>query len=239
MTGGELTAEWVLIGKVPGSGSDYGVLATSAGGASLRSYVGVYVTGAPSSSASMDTPGAPPWITFGAHAAGPDQVMISVTVLDQWEGLDHASRPIWPRRLFLFRFGELAAAGASYRTLWEAVQLTNLPAREPVLHFTVRSQPIADFMATIADRGFERLATLAAAMLEGPVGLTGAGHLTRDERLTLLDAVSALLPYGFRADLSASSSVDNTVAHQIRLVFADFSNVPEHVRGKVAARILA
>src|SRR5205823_3249755 len=34
----------------------------------------------------------------------------------------------------------------------------------------------------------------------------------------------ALLPYGFRADLSASSSVDNTVAHQIRLVFADFSN---------------
>src|SRR5207244_2857925 len=74
------------------------------------------------------------------------------------------------------------------------------------------------------------VAAIAAALLDGPVAVTGTADLRLEDpsatvdRFTVLDAVAALLPYGFRADASATSAVDNTIAHRMRLVLAEYAS---------------
>ena len=77
--------------------------------------------------------------------------------------------------------------------------------------------------------GFDNAAAIAAALLDGPVAITGTASLCLTgpspalDRLAVLNAVAALLPYGFRAVLSGSTAVDNTVAHRMRLILADYA----------------
>jgi len=223
MTGKRITAEWAWIGKEPGSRDDYGVLAASR--EEVRRFVGRYVAGVPSSTISRDAPGGPPWVTFGTHHTEAGDALISISVQDPWEERDQAMRSIWPQRFFLCPFDMVVETGASYQTLWEAVRNERLPKADHVpLQLTVRPQSPDDLLTTITDIGIDQAAAIAASLLDGPVALAGTGHLKLDDRLAVLDAVAALLPYGFRADLSASSAVDNTVAHKIRLVFAEFPN---------------
>jgi hypothetical protein len=80
----------------------------------------------------------------------------------------------------------------------------------------------------------ERLAGIAAALLDGPVAVSGAGLLPLAERLQLLDAIAALLPRGFRADLSASSAVSGLNVPRMRLILSDeedHSHQQMHLQG--------
>ena len=227
----QVAAEWAWISKEPGSCEDYGVLAASAGPIDVGSFAGAYVAGLPSSSTPDSAPTAPPWVTFGSHLTGADRQVLSVSVQDPWQGQDQARRPIWPRRFFLLRYDGLAAARASYRTVWDAVAPTGLPHpdRQPI-PVAVRPQPLGDVVAAINGIGFDHVAAIAAALLDGPVAVTGTAGLRLEDpstalnRLAVLDAVAALLPYGFRADLSVSTAVDNTVAHRMRLILAEYAN---------------
>jgi hypothetical protein len=225
MTGTQVAADWAWISKDPDAGIGYGVLDTSRTNVDFGPFIGRFVPGSPSSTASPDAPDAPPWITFGPVVVGPDETLTTVSVREPWHERDHAGRPVWPQKLFVIRFAELAQAGASYQTIARVAFGTEIPARQhATLRLEIGAQPLDELIQIINFYGFEPLAAIAAAVLEGPVVVAGAGHLGRGERLAVLDAVAALLPYGFRAGLSVSSVVDNTSKHGIRLTFADFVN---------------
>jgi hypothetical protein len=230
MTMTQISTNWAFISKDPGTGAGYTVLAASADDVNFRPFIGRHVPGSPSSTVRGDAADAPPWVTFGS-VAGPDRVLTSVSVTDQSTDRDGAGRKVWPQRLFVMRFDDLAAAGASYQTLWAAVESAQVgPDQSAALPLGVATQGTGELAAVIDRYGLPRLGTLAAALLEGPVTVADAAGLSRDERLALLDAVAALLPYGFRADLSASSVVDNTAKHGIRLVFADYAAPGQRLR---------
>lgn len=226
----QVVAEWAWISKEPGSHEDYGILAASTGPIEAGGFAGAYVAGVPSSAMPENASAAPPWVTFGSHLTSADRPLLSVSVQDPWHGQDQARRPIWPRRFFLCRYDDLAAARASYRTVWDAVAPVGLPRpdRQPI-PVAVRPQPLRDVVAAINDIGFDHAAAIAAALLDGPVSVTEtAGLRLQDparalDRLAVLDAVAALLPYGFRADLSGSTAVDNTVVHRMRLLLAEYA----------------
>ncbi|MGD0241203.1 MAG: hypothetical protein ABSB59_12870 [Streptosporangiaceae bacterium] len=229
MTATPVTADWAWISKDPQAGIGYGVLATSRRDADFGPFIGRYVPGAPSSTTPPEAPDAPPWITFGPVVTRTDETLMTVSVREPWRERDHAGRPVWPQKLLVMRFSELAEANASYQTISAAALRAEIPAGDPAgisaaLPLEIGEQPLGELVEVVEAYGFEQLAALAAALLEGPVVVAGAGHLDRGQRLAVLDAVAALLPYGFRADLSVSSVVDNTSKHGIRLAFADFVN---------------
>lgn len=249
-----VVAEWAWISKEPGSPEDYGVLAVSKGPIGAGRLAGAYAAGVPSSSLPGHAPGAAPWVTFGSHPAGPDWPALSISVQDPWRGQDQAGRPIWPQRFFLCRYDELAAAGVSYRTLWDVVAPVGLPRPDgQPIPLAVRPERPDDVVAAISEIGFDRAAALAAALLDGPVAVTGTAGLRLTDpaldRLAVLDAAAALLPYGFRADLSGSTAVDSTVVHRVRLVLAEYASdrqqaVPLHgapvpLRSELAREYLA
>lgn len=224
MTATRVAADWAWISKDLQVGIGYSVLATSRADVDFGPFVGRYVPGSPSSTVPPGAPDAPPWVTFGPVTARADDGLMTVSVREQWRERDHAGRPVWPQKLLVIRYAELAKANASYQTISRAAVGTKIPDIEhTTLPLDVDEQPLDELERIIRAYGFEQLAALAAAVLEGPVAIAGAGRLVREQRLGVLDAVAALLPYGFRADLSASSVVDNTSRHGIRLVFADFA----------------
>jgi len=79
----------------------------------------------------------------------------------------------------------------------------------------------AGILAAVDRFGFRWLAGVAAALLDRPVAVGGTLGLTLADRLDLLDAIAALLPYGFRADLSASSAVSETSMPRMRLILTE------------------
>jgi hypothetical protein len=249
MASAEVVADWAWISKDPSEGIGYSVLKVSTGAIDFGAISGNYEPGAPNSTTAPDAPDAPPWVTYGLADGGRDGALISVSVRDPWTERDHTGRPVWPQRLLTVRYAQLAAVQASFQTIWAAVQDAPVPAPDGApLPLTVAGQSLAELI-TVVEANFDGLATIAAALLDGPVAVADASHLTREQRLALFDAVAALLPYGYRADLSASSSVNNTVKHRIRLVLADFANPDQQVlsllapefspRGEVGRRYLA
>lgn len=224
MADGRVRAEWACIGKAPAT-LDYRVLATSGGDTNFGSYVGRYTPGAPDSGVAPDAPGGPPWVTFGPLVTPSGETLISVSVLEPAQDRDKSGRPISPQRLFLIPYADVAGAGASYQGLWEALADVALPTADHQPTAVVLGRQAADsLVATIEYYTVERMTALAAMILEDRVVLADTAALRRGERLAVLDAAVALLPYGFRAALSASSAVNNVVSHKIDLVFAEFAN---------------
>jgi hypothetical protein len=226
-----ITAEWAWISKEPGSREDYGILACSAGHADTGGLAAAYVTGVPSSSLPADAPVAAPWVAFGPHLAPTGRLTLSIAIQDPWENQDQAGRPIWPRRLFVCHYDEVAASRPSYQALWESVTHQKLPRadRHPV-PLTISPDLPGRVLSVIGHIGLDRVAAITTTLLDRHVAVTGTEHLRLSDasapvdRLGVLDAIVALLPFGFRAGLSASSAVDNTVAHRIRLTLASYAN---------------
>jgi TIR domain len=214
-------AQWAWISKEPG-GRGYGVLASSAD-IDFDRYAGAYNVGLPYRDAPPGSGAGGPWLTFG-HFANGTEPLLSVSAIDRSDEYDEARRPIWPTRFFLLRYAQAAAADASHQGLWNAIREVQFPAvdRKPLpLH--IEPQPIEELARRVEQHGVERMAAIAALLLEGRVALTDSG-LTHEDRVADLDAVLALLPYGYRTVISASTWVNNTVLHSIDLVFAEFAN---------------
>jgi hypothetical protein len=82
---------------------------------------------------------------------------------------------------------------------------------------------------------FDPLVQQVAAVLltGGPVCVLGAEKTSAAERLTFIDAVMALLPYGFRTRMTAATWVRATHRdHRFRLFFSDVkrdANPPDYV----------
>jgi len=111
--------------------------------------------------------------------------------------------------------GSSPAAGATTRPAGGPVRLRRLPGLDP--------GEVAQFLAGDQGATFQLVAGVAALLLCQPVALVGArptGPESRvPERLRFFDAVAALLPYGQRARLVASTWADAGLAHHIRLAY--------------------
>ncbi|MEU9603228.1 hypothetical protein [Streptomyces sp. NPDC048057] len=224
-------AEWALLGKRAGEGHDYHILDSSrdrAEDARFEQLVRSSTPGTPRR-AGAGEPGALPWVTFDVAGGTGERHWSGIAVKEWSEDIDRASRPITTTRYFTFPFAEAARPGVTYRGLYERVAPVSLPP--PSTAAVPLDLPGFDARALAAgmegaDRGFDWYATVAALLLDAPVVLSGAGDLTLTERIDCLDAVVALLPYGVRATLRASTWADNLAEHGMRLFFGDGVDKP-------------
>jgi hypothetical protein len=230
-------ADWAWISNNPEARDDYTIVARSRGEIDVSEIAWEYVAGVPGSGVPADAPWAPPWVTFGAYPTTDGRPVTSVSVQYPREGLDQTGRPIWPRVFFAYWYDDTMRRGASYQTLFESIKQVELSDGDPSpVPLEVDPQPLGGddqeggLIAAIRDFGFKQLAAIVAALLDNrQVAVAETMNIRLDRRLALLDAIAALLPYGFRADLSASSAVDRKIAPQIRLVLSDFPVGSQHV----------
>jgi hypothetical protein len=220
---GELEAHWALRSKRPGDSDDYRVLAFSQGpfqSGDFGRFISRYLPGTPSGPG-QHQPDALPWVTFSASQHG-GASYAGLAILEWSDQLDRSGRVIAPTRYFCLPFAACAQARAGYASLYQAAAGLDLP-RPGSGPLPLRPAPLDG--AAVAARidkelGFEWVAGVAARLLDGPVALVNAGALPLARRLDCLDAIAALLPYGFRAGLTASTWADSGSLHRIRLTFS-------------------
>ncbi|WP_406289075.1 hypothetical protein [Streptomyces sp. NBC_00209] len=214
-----LPADWAVLGKRPGRIMGYEVLDGSLPRDRAQRYLWSATTGTPDG---RDPAGGLPWRVFLSTADGEDRPVCAV-VDTTWDGSkDGTDTPSYTWRLLLTEWQPAARAGVTWTSLDRAAARTGaLPGAEAVLH--AERTPAAELADTIDRLGFEWAAGMAALLLDGrhlvitaPRGATLPGI---DERVRVLDAVCALLPYGCRTWLSGATWAGKT-EHALRLVFA-------------------
>ncbi|MGC0420530.1 hypothetical protein [Embleya sp. AB8] len=152
----------------------------------------------------LDDYAPPGWV--GVTSTGREDPFVAMTLRDP-EGVRYFTAP----------YAEIAAGAAGYTALWLAFRGIELPTdRERPLRVRLPGPPPA---VAVRASDFEWLAGVAAAVLAGPVVLTGADRLDTRARLELLDRVAALLPYGCRAGLRFATSMGATGRLRPRLAF--------------------
>lgn len=215
-----LTAEWALWGR-HATDTGHGVLECSAGTLIADDFDEIIRRYAAA------TPDRLPQYTVGWLRKADAHEYVALAIHEQTPygpAQSGRGRGIIFVRLFCVRHADLAEHAVSYTELLDAVQRQELPPRAAApgaagpVTIRVRSQPppAADFAAALAE-------TVAALLLTtAPVCVLGAYELAAADRLAFIDEVVSLLPYGLRANLSASTWV-NPIAQQLmlRLYFAD------------------
>jgi hypothetical protein len=143
--------------------------------------------------------------------------------------LDEDGRPVTYTNYFCLPYGPLAAGGVTYQAVHEAVRDLRLPAANgATLRVTIAARPwpppVIDPLAL----------RVAALLLTGrSVCVLRAQHVPVAGRLGFIDTVMSLLPYGFRAKMTAATWTRATYRdHRFRLFFSDAprgSERPDHV----------
>jgi len=232
---GLVAVQWALISKDAGSAKDYGILDGSGGSPQTGDLSGIafsQIAGTPPAAlrSREGKSTGPIWATFGAFpvegAPGGGGRVLSVALQHPWQlASDSDGRPIWPKDFFACSYQDVAGASAPYRTLYHAVvgQLPYLETGQPAWAALGADSPghVRELLAR-AEEAFDWLAAVAANLLDDKtVVVSGVQDLPLDGRLQLVDAIAALLPYGYRADLSASTEVGDGFTRSIRLILTD------------------
>ena len=235
----ELTAQWALWGA-DAADSTYRVLASSAGDLTAWDFediVGRYAVGTPDRLPQYtvfwvpDGKGSPCFvgITFHEYA--------SFASRDDRSRYDAADREITYSRLFCVRYADLAEHGVTLTDLLSAAERQLLPTdkggpvtlritQEPVLWSPPRPAAVPPDLAEV----------VAALLLTSrPICVLGADEMPAVDRLTFVDRVLSLLPYGLRATMSAATWASPTARDlKLRLFFAsarrDDSTGTHHVQ---------
>ncbi|WP_052914400.1 hypothetical protein [Protofrankia coriariae] len=229
--GPTVPAGWALMGKEPDSDSDYAVLRSSGGFFSRAGFDEIlrrFTPGTPSSGSIREAlPDALPWVTVSYAPRGGSSVLgiAERTWSDQRDG---ARRLIATTSYLCVPFPDLAGTPVSYATLHSTLSKANIAKRndgdEPLRIALTPLDP--DELAEHIERfGFQLVATTAALLLAHRVSVCGGPTGSPNERtmlrLRFLDAVAALLPYGQRSKLVASTWADGGSTHRIRLAFTN------------------
>ncbi|QKG24365.1 hypothetical protein [Actinomadura verrucosospora] len=215
-----LRTGWAVRGKPPGSYDEYRVTGCGGPDFSAADYAHIlrhFALGTPSPGRSG--PGALPWITISEVRGADDGTRIGIA-LEDWTGeADGAGRPIAETRYLCVPYEALRAAPTSYTDLCEALATAAPPFPAEGLDLRVPVLDPARPAAAIERFGVQRVATAAALLLDGPVTITNAPDLTAQDRLAFLNAVAALLPYGWRTRFSAATW-DQSGNRNVSLAFA-------------------
>ena len=229
MTGAEtvVDVQWALYGRRTGESGDR-VLACSAGDLATENFADAI------SRFQLGTLHALPQVSVSyARPVKSGRSYLALAIhkpADQGQpALDEDGRPLTYTNYFCLPYGPLAAAGVTYLAMHEAVHDRRLPTasgaplRVPVAGRPWRP-PVIDPLAL----------RVAALLLTGrSVCVLRAQDVPVDGRLGFIDAVMGLLPYGFRAKMTAATWTRATYRdHRFRLFFSDAprgSERPDHV----------
>jgi hypothetical protein len=205
-----VTAEWAVWGKRPGTWDDYGILRCSEGQFSHDDFREIMIKWAPGTLPDL------PQVTISWVNGRGDVPHIGLAI-QSWSGQqDGLGRPIADTSYFCVPYAQIAGGPVSYEGLYRAFSECVLPVDAPL---TVKI-PVLD-TRDIASRVDETAMETAALLLaDEPVCVVGGEFLPMPERLRHLDTVAALLPYGLRTRLTASTWTDSSTKHRIKLSFA-------------------
>ncbi|MFF0105587.1 hypothetical protein [Streptomyces hirsutus] len=224
-----LRARWAVLSKPPADSSDYRVLRCSDGPSEMAWFEHVIratLFGTPPPWSTAGRPGEVlPWISFGVCGAGAEGTgsrWITVSVTD-WNSFaeatwDSSGRRSATTRCFLVPYEDLARHGLGLVPLWNAVRPVPLPGEaeesgmpQPVL-LTAQADPVERTVRRVEAAGFDWAAATAAVALEAPLALRARGDRFALDRIGVIDAVVSLLPYGYRATLTASTWAPDATA---------------------------
>ena len=214
---------WALWGKHPGTTRDYSVLASSnepLSEAEFASVLGHFVPGTPPIE-DTGRPGSLPWVTISRVGVA-NQAYLGISVVVPSDVVDATGRRASSTSYFCASYGDLSEP-ISYTSLYQELQQYIPPYQGlGLIQLSVpRLAPGALATAIADDFGEEAVRATAAMLLSGPVSVVGAENTTLLQRLLFLDAVAALLPYGYRAGgYTAATWSDSGTRHPIRLAFA-------------------
>ncbi|MEW9530431.1 hypothetical protein [Microbispora sp. NPDC049125] len=207
----KISFEWALEGKEPGSYDDYELLSWSDG--RLGSEVFEEIRSRYATGASPELP----QVTI-AGAATKEQGRVSrhvVLAIQEWSGhRDGTNRKVAYTRWFFVPYEQLIEHRVSYETLYGAF------ARLPVTPGPPLTVDVPELDPKAASPGPDAMSAAALLMTGRPVCVVGAEGVEMPQRLRFLDAVAALMPYGLRTRLTASTWASSTAEHKIRLFFA-------------------
>jgi hypothetical protein len=239
--GVQVVAQWALQGKTLGRGG-YHVLACSTGDLNIDNFTEVITR------FSMGTPESLPQVTISYLAPGPQGGVINYLALaihqlasdaqpsgGQLVAYDDDGRPVVLTSYYCVPYEPAASQGVSYQAMYRAFEAVPLEP-ENGRGRTVRlagppGQPLARGALTVKD---ELAVKTAALLLTGqPVCVLGAKATMLTERLEFIDAVMALLPYGFRARMTAATwTIATSKNHRFKLFFSGAprdASPPDHV----------
>lgn len=216
-----MRAGWALWSKKPGSRDDYSVLACSFAPftrADFTTIITRFSAGTPDTRSSG--PGALPWVTL-SWVGTDDRLQLGIAVTDGTGQVDGVGRPITQTSYFCVPYADIAETRLGYSALYRAVSGITLPPRDgEMISLPVPQPPVADPVEAVARFGERQVATAAALLLQGPVSVVQAEGATLEERLEFIDAVTSLLPFGYRARFAAATWTDSGTRHRLRLAFA-------------------
>ncbi|MFC5187685.1 hypothetical protein [Actinomadura harenae] len=205
MTTVALSAGWAVRGKTPGTYDDYGILGSGGDAFGADDFTAIldrYTLGNPP----PERTGAEalPWISL-TEVLDDRGSYLGVAIHDWTDGTDAAGRPIVRTRYGCFPYEQFVRAPVSYASLVRAVSGLG-PDGFPPAALDVPPYAPEEIAQDIERHDWlGRAATTAALLLEGPVTITGADDLDHTVRLRFLDAVAALLPFGWRPGLTAAT----------------------------------
>lgn len=217
-------AGWAVWSKHPGTREDYSVLACSDtfSKADFAKIISRYTAGTPDTRLAGG-PGVLPWVTV-SWVGVDDALRLGLAITEQADLVDGVGRPITRTHYFCVPYDQLERDAVSYSALYRAArQVTSFPEGGRPVPLTIPRLTAADMLASVLDDNKidERVVgTAAALLLDGPVSVIQAEGSTVTDRLAFIDAVASLLPYGFRAKLTAGTWADSGVRHRLRLAFA-------------------
>ncbi|MFF5211140.1 hypothetical protein [Streptosporangium sp. NPDC000396] len=210
-----LTAHWAILGKTPESLDDYSVIGCSTGAitnAEFGTWLKAFTSG------TME-PKALPRVATNYFSSTDGESWLGLSLQTEPDSQDGFQRPYAMTYYVCVRWADVASESTrvSYRALYEALMRENFSGDAP---FQLSLAAYDERHLAGQVNGTARRA--AALLLTGrPVCMVRAGHLSLDQRLDFLDAVAALLPYGFRRTLAVSTWTNSASRHRIRLSFAE------------------
>lgn len=226
--------EWALQGKTLGRAGAR-VLACSSGNLNMENFtelLGRFSLGTPDRlpqvSVSYLTSGTGPdrayYLGMAIHKWAPDVQTDGGELLER----DDDKRPVAVTTYFCAPYQPLADAGVSYQAMYQEFHKIRLgttsgPPRQVELPVRTGLLAIGSLATAMQTAGL---------LLTAPVCVLGAEATNVGERLDFIEAVAALIPYGFRSRLTAATWVRPTHRdHRFRLYFSDTArdNHPDHV----------
>ncbi|MET7393971.1 caspase family protein [Dactylosporangium sp. NPDC005572] len=218
---------WAVFTRAPGTMSDYGVVASGADlpgdlAATIRDHLG----GVPDPGA-FGQAGALPWISFSGCTAVDGEPLLAVAVTTASDARDGLGRVITATRFYALPWQTAADTGLTWTGLYRTIRdirFADVDAAPAELDAHDRVAVPLHRMAppVLSESDLSRWATVAAAIVDGRSVVIVVDALdppSVDERLRLLDAIGALMPYGSRARLRAGTWADHRAQHRLQLHF--------------------
>jgi hypothetical protein len=161
-----------------------------------------------------------PQVSIAGFSSQDKRPYLAIAIHTGFTYPDFAGRGIMLTSCYFVPFSQLAAGTVSYRAMYERFRDIQLPEadRSPIQTelFTEHPVPSDETMAV----------RVAALLLTGRrVRIAGANSVPLGERLRFIDAVTSLLPYGMRSQLSTATWVGG-ISHtpDTRLFFSNGSS---------------